>query len=187
MVPKDSIQEMTPVPDAFVPIIKLEFSGISIDLIFARLALPSVPTGLLLKDSNILRGLEERDMRSLNGTRVTDEILELVPQKTTFRTALRAIKLWAQSQSAKHTLGCKADKLIRTRHLREHHRLSWRSRLGNAGRSCMPTLSTRYWLRHRREIFQYHQQMELAPAYTIKEHRGWPIAGSCMESQGQCV
>lgn len=99
MAPPGAIQEMTPVPDAFVPIIKLEFSGISIDLIFARLSIASVPVTLLLKDTSLLRGLEERDLRSLNGTRVTDEILELVPQKTTFRTALRGIKLWAQSAS----------------------------------------------------------------------------------------
>ena len=90
---------MTPVPDAYVPIIKLEFSGISIDLIFARLALPSVPTTLSLKDTSVLRGLEERDLRSLNGPRVTDEILELVPQQKTFRTALRGIKLWAQRRA----------------------------------------------------------------------------------------
>lgn len=96
MTPSGAIEEMTPVPDAFVPIIKLEFSGISIDLIFARLANSSVPLTLDLKDNNLLRGLDERDLRSLNGTRVTDEILELVPQQKTFRTALRAVKLWAQ-------------------------------------------------------------------------------------------
>ena len=94
--PPGAIEEMTPVPDAFVPIIKLELSGISIDLIFARLAVTSVPIGMNLKDTSLLRGLEERDLRSLNGTRVTDEILDLVPQQKTFRTALRAIKLWAQ-------------------------------------------------------------------------------------------
>ncbi len=98
MAPAGAIEEVTPVPDAFVPIIKLEFSGISIDLIFARLAIPSVPLGLNLKDTSLLRGLEERDLRSLNGTRVTDEILDLVPQQKTFRTALRAIKLWAQRE-----------------------------------------------------------------------------------------
>ena len=99
MAPPDAIEEMTPVPDAFVPIIKLEISRISIDLIFARLAISSVASNLTLKDSSILRGLEERDMRSLNGTRVTDEILDLVPQQKTFRTALRGIKLWAQRRA----------------------------------------------------------------------------------------
>ena len=77
--PPGAVEELTPVPDAFVPIIKLEFSGISIDLIFARLAISSVPLNLDLKDNNLLRGLDERDLRSLNGTRVTDEILEARP------------------------------------------------------------------------------------------------------------
>ena len=99
MAPAGAVEEMTPVPDAFVPIIKIELSGISIDLIFARLTLPSVPISLTLKDNNILRGLEERDMRSVNGTRVTDDILDLVPQPKTFRTALRGIKLWAQRRA----------------------------------------------------------------------------------------
>jgi len=109
LAPPGAIQELVPVPDAFVPIIKLELSGISIDLIFARLAIPSVPVTLLLKDTSLLRGLEERDLRSLNGTRVTDEILELVPQKTTFRTALRGIKLWAQSESSPASIVCIID------------------------------------------------------------------------------
>ncbi|MCJ1266017.1 polynucleotide adenylyltransferase [Lobaria immixta] len=99
MAPPGAIKEMTPVPDAYVPIIKLEFSGISIDLIFARLEVKSVPATLNLKDTSLLRGLEERDLRSLNGTRVTDEILDLVPQQKTFRTALRGIKLWAQRRA----------------------------------------------------------------------------------------
>lgn len=98
MAPPGAIEELTTVQDAFVPIIKLEFSGISIDLIFARLDLPSVPWDLDLKDKNLLKNIDERDLRSLNGTRVTDEIMELVPQQKTFRTALRAIKLWAQSR-----------------------------------------------------------------------------------------
>lgn len=99
MAPIDAIQEMTAVPDAFVPIIKLKFSGISIDLLFASLDVPSVPFTLNLKDVNLLKDLDDQDLRSLNGTRVTDEILDLVPQQKTFRTALRAIKLWAQRRA----------------------------------------------------------------------------------------
>jgi poly(A) polymerase len=98
MAPSGAIEELTPVPEAYVPIIKLEFSGISIDLIFARLNLNSVPLNQDLKDKNLLRGLDEFDTRSVNGTRVTDEILELVPQPKTFRLALRGVKLWAQRE-----------------------------------------------------------------------------------------
>lgn len=98
LAPEGTIEKMTPVPDAFVPIIKLELSGISIDLLFARLLVPSIPLNLDLKNNDYLRGLDEREVRSLNGTRVTDEILELVPQQKTFRLALRAIKLWAQRE-----------------------------------------------------------------------------------------
>lgn len=99
MAPAGSIEELTPVPDAFVPIIKFEYSGIAIDLIFSRLARPQVPIDLTLKDNTMLRGVEERDLRSLNGTRVTDEILELVPQQKVFKYALRAVKLWAQRRA----------------------------------------------------------------------------------------
>ena len=100
IAPPGSIEKLTPVPDAYVPIIKLELSGISIDLLYARLILPTIPLNLDLKNNDYLRGLEEREVRSLNGTRVTDEILELVPQQKTFRFALRAIKLWAQRKSS---------------------------------------------------------------------------------------
>ncbi|TDZ20897.1 Poly(A) polymerase pla1 [Colletotrichum orbiculare MAFF 240422] len=52
-----------------------------------------------VKDSSLLRGLDEAELRSLNGTRVTDEILSLVPEEATFKLALRAIKLWAQRRA----------------------------------------------------------------------------------------
>lgn len=100
MAPEGAITDLTPVKDAFVPIIKFEYSGISIDLIFSRLASAStIPKNLSLQDSSLLRGLDETELRCLNGTRVTDEILELVPQKAIFRTALRGIKLWAQRRA----------------------------------------------------------------------------------------
>jgi poly(A) polymerase len=100
MAPEGAITDITPVVDSFVPIIKFEYSGISIDLIFSRLAVVNqVPRTLSLQDSGLLRGLDETDLRSLNGTRVTDAILELVPQTSVFRTSLRGIKLWAQRRA----------------------------------------------------------------------------------------
>ncbi|CDO95956.1 unnamed protein product [Kluyveromyces dobzhanskii CBS 2104] len=96
---RPELEEIATVPDAFVPIIKIKFSGISIDLIFAKLDLPQVPLSLTLSDKNLLRNVDEKDLRSLNGTRVTDEILELVPNKTSFKIALRAIKIWAKRRA----------------------------------------------------------------------------------------
>jgi len=68
-------------------------------LIFSRLDKPQVPQTQSLLDDNVLRGLDDQELRSLNGTRVTDEILTLVPEPGVFRTALRAIKLWAQRRA----------------------------------------------------------------------------------------
>ncbi|AGO10452.1 AaceriABL002Cp [[Ashbya] aceris (nom. inval.)] len=96
---RPELDEIAPVPEAFVPIIKIKYSGISIDLICARLDIPQVPLNLTLSDKNLLRNLDEKDLRALNGTRVTDEILELVPKPTAFKIALRAIKLWAQRRA----------------------------------------------------------------------------------------
>ncbi|RLV95280.1 Poly [Spathaspora sp. JA1] len=96
---RPELQEIALVPDAFVPIIKIEFDGISIDLILARLNVPRVPLDMTLDDKNLLKNIDERDLRSLNGTRVTDEILQLVPKPTVFKHALRCIKLWAQQRA----------------------------------------------------------------------------------------
>lgn len=89
-------EDLSIVPDAFVPIIKFKLQSISIDLIFARLAnVNSVPKDMALSDKELLRGCDEVNLRCLNGTRVTDEILTLVPKPGVFRMALRGIKLWA--------------------------------------------------------------------------------------------
>jgi len=99
LAPKGSIEDLTSVREAFVPIIKFVYSGISIDLIFSRLKQDQVGKDQTLLDDKVLQGLEEAESRSLNGNRVTTEILELVPQPGPFRTALRGIKLWAQRRA----------------------------------------------------------------------------------------
>lgn len=53
--------------DAFVPVIKLRYSGIELDILFARLALRSVGDGQELDDDNLLRNLDDKSIRSLNG------------------------------------------------------------------------------------------------------------------------
>lgn len=81
-----------------MPVIKMNFDGIEIDMLFARLLQKEIPDSMDLRDDNLLKNLDQKCVRSLNGCRVTDEILRLVPNVDTFRLTLRAIKLWAKSK-----------------------------------------------------------------------------------------
>ncbi|CAO3702169.1 unnamed protein product [Rhizopus stolonifer] len=91
----EQIKDITSVTDSYVPVIKFKYNDIPIDFVCARLNVDRVPEDIDLKDPKILWGLDEYSIRSLNGTRVADDILRLVPNADTFRTALRCIKLWA--------------------------------------------------------------------------------------------
>lgn len=51
-----------------MPIIKTKISGVQIDFLVARLALPQISDELTLKDDNTLKNLDERCVRSLGGT-----------------------------------------------------------------------------------------------------------------------
>ncbi|KAF9462051.1 poly-A polymerase [Collybia nuda] len=95
----EGAMEVSGVPEAYVPIIKSKISGIPVDFLMARLALSSIPDDLSLQDDNLLRNLDDRCIRSLNGSRVTDEMLRLVPNVEVFRDSLRCIKLWAQRRA----------------------------------------------------------------------------------------
>lgn len=90
------VTECRAVEGAYVPVIKMNFDGIEIDLLFARLTLKEIPDNFDLRDDQLLKNLNEKCVRSLNGCRVTDEILRLVPNIDNFRLALRTIKLWAK-------------------------------------------------------------------------------------------
>lgn len=94
-----AVTELTIVSSAFVPVIKMEFDGVQIDLLFAKVAYKEIGEELnSLMDDNILRDCDDASIRSLNGCRVTDMILRLVPNKENFRITLRCIKLWAKNR-----------------------------------------------------------------------------------------
>ncbi|CAF0818969.1 unnamed protein product [Didymodactylos carnosus] len=93
---RPEVRDLRCVEEAFVPVVKMTYDGIELDILFARLSQASIPESLDLKDDQILNNLDLRCARSLNGCRVTDEILDLVPDRETFRSTLRAIKLWAK-------------------------------------------------------------------------------------------
>ncbi|KAL9271604.1 Nuclear poly(A) polymerase 1-like protein [Drosera capensis] len=90
------VKELHPVPDAHVPVMKFKFNGVSIDLLYANLALWVIPEDLDITQDSILQNADERTVRSLNGCRVTDQILRLVPNIQNFRTTLRCMRFWAK-------------------------------------------------------------------------------------------
>ena len=92
------MKDLTAVREAFVPLVKMTFDNVDIDLLFAQVQHKKVTEHLDLLDNNILRGCEADDIKSLNGCRVTNKIHGLVPEIKTFQTTLRCIKLWAKNR-----------------------------------------------------------------------------------------
>ncbi|XP_020088813.1 nuclear poly(A) polymerase 4-like isoform X3 [Ananas comosus] len=93
---KEDVTELQPVPDAHVPVMKFKFRGISIDLLYASVSLLVVPQDLDISQGSVLYNVDEATVRSLNGCRVADQILRLVPNVENFRTTLRCLKYWAR-------------------------------------------------------------------------------------------
>lgn len=143
-------------PDAYVPIITAVVNGVAIDLLFARLALSTIPDNLDLQDNNLLLNLDERCVRSLGGSRVTDQMLRLVPSVDVFRLALRCIKLWAQRELVFLMGGYIIETIdgkpyyilsfplsVRSCNLFQRHGLHWWRRVGHARCENMSAVSQR--------------------------------------------
>ena len=111
------IQQVHPIPTAYTPVIKFTLYGLSVDLLFARGNSTKIlqfqqkrPNPLLMSTANSngdhrsdeypiddtdLMDQDEPGVRSLNGARVSQMILEAVPDLETYRTVLIAVKQWA--------------------------------------------------------------------------------------------
>lgn len=88
--------ELSAIEGIRVPIMAFDFYGISIDLLFAKLAENSVPRNVDIFNDEILRNLDKESEISLNGPRVTDMIRKLVPKYDTFVYVLRCVRKWAK-------------------------------------------------------------------------------------------
>lgn len=90
---------MVLVREAFVPCIKMIYKHVDIDLLFARIEWKEVGDNIKnLKDDTFLRNCDSESIKSLNGRRVTDAIMEHIPNMETFKLTLRCIKLWAKNR-----------------------------------------------------------------------------------------
>ncbi|CAM9901978.1 unnamed protein product, partial [Sphacelaria rigidula] len=90
------VDELFPVPEAYTPVIKFKAQGVSIDMLFCSLHYPRLPIPCDVHVEEHLRHLDDAGVRSLNGVRVAELILDLVPNHNNFRTTLRAVKEWAR-------------------------------------------------------------------------------------------
>mmetsp|Transcript_7481 Transcript_7481/g.11020 ORF Transcript_7481/g.11020 Transcript_7481/m.11020 type:complete len:548 (-) Transcript_7481:23-1666(-) len=83
-----------------VPLIKMVFDEVPIDLLFACLnSFDRIGEELKdLMDDNVILRCDEKTTLSLNGPRNTDTTLSLVPNLEAFRVTLRAVRLWSKSR-----------------------------------------------------------------------------------------
>ncbi|CAC9696332.1 poly(A) polymerase PAP, putative [Plasmodium sp. DRC-Itaito] len=94
-----NVKKLQALPETYTPIIQFMYDDVDIDLLLATLPYKTLKDCYYsLDNDHILKNLDEVTVRSLNGIRVADLILNSVPNKDYFRNTLRFIKLWAKSR-----------------------------------------------------------------------------------------
>jgi poly(A) polymerase len=94
------VADLQVVADAQTPVINFRFRGIPVDLLFGRVNQTALdPRTFSLEDDNLLKNLDDKTVRSLNGSRVAEELLRVVSGNfDNFRHALRFIKYHAKQR-----------------------------------------------------------------------------------------
>ena len=90
------VTECLPVTDARVPVAKVQYRGIYLDILVASVPARTILAEMENVDDSLIFQVDEKCMKSMNGIRVADKIIRLVPDPKTFRDATRMIKCWAQ-------------------------------------------------------------------------------------------
>lgn len=99
ILPLDSdVTECLSVTDARVPIAKVKFRGVYLDILVACVPPETIQLDMEAVEDSLIFQVDEKCMKSMNGIRVADKILKLVPNPRTFREAARLIKFWAQTR-----------------------------------------------------------------------------------------
>ena len=77
------------IPDAYTPVVKFNFKNTPIDMLFVSLPVKGISRSIDTLDISYLKRLDEKGVRSINGPRVAEYILKLVPNEQNFRTTLK--------------------------------------------------------------------------------------------------
>lgn len=97
-----NINDLVAITDANVPLIKLTFCNIKIDILFAKLSKNVLSENLeeiLLSPEKVLQNFEEeKSLLSINGVITCDLILKCVPNQDNFKKTLKYVKLWAKKK-----------------------------------------------------------------------------------------
>jgi poly(A) polymerase len=92
------VEGVYPVPEAFTPVLKFTMDDQPVDMIFVEMHSCPIPDTFNILDIKNISGMEEQDIRSLNGARVAECIFASVPNLPNFGVALRTIKHWARQR-----------------------------------------------------------------------------------------
>lgn len=93
------VTDLTPIPNARVPIICITLKGQEFDIMTCHLRLPTLPKReSMLENYMWMNGLDEASILAFNGPRVTEVILSAVPRKRHFLLAVRFMRLWAKQR-----------------------------------------------------------------------------------------
>jgi poly(A) polymerase len=95
---QSEVSMLLPLPEAYTPVVKFNFLDQAIDMVFVNVNLPRIPQNFDILNDKYLIGLDDQGIRSLNGPRVAEVLLQCVPSVPVFCVALRAIKHWARQR-----------------------------------------------------------------------------------------
>ena len=101
MMDHPQVENLKSIETAAVPILTFDFDKVNIDLLFAHMPLNTVPESFDIDDDAALQGVDEKTEKSLNGPRVTNLIIELVPKTAwmSFLATLRCLRVWAKQRA----------------------------------------------------------------------------------------
>ncbi|XP_059079754.1 poly(A) polymerase beta-like isoform X1 [Tigriopus californicus] len=95
---QEEVTELRAIEECYVPVLKMRYNNVEVDMTFARLSISEIPNDLDFLDKVDINTLDQKCLRSLNGYRSTQMILKLVPNVEVFQRVLRAVKMWAKGE-----------------------------------------------------------------------------------------